>query len=240
MADIQFHGLGDQAAPSDWTVPQSLTFTLKAARAVFDGTAAAGAFLPAMVIESDGGLPVGTYVAGTAVAAGASADASFAPFLKGATSSAPSSGIQFDTDNVGDWFQLETTTDNPSNIPIGIELHAGGLAGGMLLHTDTQPLQVTGGGDLVHGGLELLCNGNHLTIIMDSPSASPLVIDTMQRQEIIIGASNSQSGNVNICGDPVFVANSLGFFQSGGVGQQPHPTTLADVINVLQAFGLTA
>lgn len=87
MADTQFHALPTKAAPNDWVLPASLEMTLKAARALFDGTGAGGAFLPALEIISDSGTPVGTYVAGTAVSAGSSADVSFAPFLKGATAS---------------------------------------------------------------------------------------------------------------------------------------------------------
>jgi Concanavalin A-like lectin/glucanases superfamily len=87
MADTQFHGLETADAPNDWTLPGSLEMTLKAARAVFDGSAATSSFLPALEIISDSGLPVGTYVADTAVEAGSSADASFAPFLRRATAS---------------------------------------------------------------------------------------------------------------------------------------------------------
>ena len=90
MPDTQFHGLGSGAAPQDWTLPDSLTMTLKAARAVYDGSAAVGSFLPALEIISDAGLPVGIYVSQTSVAAGDSADVSFAPFLRSPT--APSTG----------------------------------------------------------------------------------------------------------------------------------------------------
>lgn len=112
MGDTQYHGLGTTNAPQTFDVPGNLTFTLKAARAVFDGTSAPGAFLPALTIVSDAGLPVGTYVSTTAVAAGASADVSFGPFSERSGASS-GGGIQYDVDNVGTWLDVETTGFEP-------------------------------------------------------------------------------------------------------------------------------
>lgn len=71
---------GQSAAPYAYPVPASLLFNLLAVRAVFDGTSASGPFLPAVQLVSDAGV-VMAQVEGQAVAAGGSADVTFAPFL---------------------------------------------------------------------------------------------------------------------------------------------------------------
>lgn len=243
MADTQFHGLETAAAPNDWVIPGSLELILKAARAVFDGTAAVGAFLPALEIISDSGSPVGTYVATSAVAAGDAADVSFAPFLRPAATSSGGSGIQYDVDNTGDWLLVETTSWRPATFPrAGIDLHSESF-GGIILRTDQDAINIiTGGATFPGGALNLLSNGNGLTIIIDSPSASPLIIDTVQGQLIDIGGSESQSGNINIGNDPATVGNFVGFFNAGGATQQTLPAapTGAQIRAVLVAFGLVA
>lgn len=82
MADVQYRPLGTEAAPADWTLPSSIAFTLKAARASFDGSGAASAWLPALEVISDAGDRVGLYPTPTSVAAGASADVSFFPWSR--------------------------------------------------------------------------------------------------------------------------------------------------------------
>ena len=82
MADrtLQILPGGQSSAPFTYTVPASSEFDLLAVRAVFDGTGAAGAFLPAIQIFSDAGVLMAQTFA-SSVAAGTSADATFAPFL---------------------------------------------------------------------------------------------------------------------------------------------------------------
>src|SRR5438552_14211630 len=82
MADVQYQPLGTRAAPNDWVLPSSAAFTLKAARASFDGSAAASAWLPALEILSSAGTRVGLYPTPTSVAAGGSADVSFFPWSR--------------------------------------------------------------------------------------------------------------------------------------------------------------
>lgn len=82
MADVQYRPVGTHAAPNDWTLPSSVDFTLKCARASFDGTGAAAAWLPALEVLSDAGNRVGLYITPTSVAAGASADVSFFPWSR--------------------------------------------------------------------------------------------------------------------------------------------------------------
>jgi hypothetical protein len=111
MADrtVPIGNLGESDAPLTYTVPPSFSFTLMGVRASFDGGGAAGAFLPCVQLVSDSGQIMAQTI-GSAVAAGGSADVTFAPFLKG-TTTASGDGITFDTDpQSGDWLFTETTT----------------------------------------------------------------------------------------------------------------------------------
>lgn len=77
MADRQFSVGGVAAAPAAWVIPEALEIVAKTAYASFDGSAAAGAFLPCLRIISDSGHVVAEAVASTEVVAGASADVSW-------------------------------------------------------------------------------------------------------------------------------------------------------------------
>lgn len=89
MADVQLTQLATAAAPLVYTVPQGVEIRVKAVRAEYDGTAAAGAFLPQVHIVSDAGLTVARASdQGVSVAAGGTADASFFPGVKHAAAAA--------------------------------------------------------------------------------------------------------------------------------------------------------
>ena len=85
MADTQIRGLGESPAPLTYTVPGAQEIVLKSLFASFDGTAAASAWFPCVRVRAPGGGIVGEYITQASVAAGSSADVSFAPFLRGAT-----------------------------------------------------------------------------------------------------------------------------------------------------------
>lgn len=85
MPDLQIPAPGVKAAPLIYTVPGSVEMIVKAAFATFNGAGAGGAFLPCLRVLSPAGLVVGEYVTDSSVAAGSSAEVSFAPFLRGAT-----------------------------------------------------------------------------------------------------------------------------------------------------------
>jgi hypothetical protein len=70
-----------------YDVPSAQVLELICATASFDGSAIAAAWFPALVVESDSGHVVSKTVTGASVAAGGSADVTFAPFL-----SAPGGG----------------------------------------------------------------------------------------------------------------------------------------------------
>lgn len=88
MADSQIRGLGESSAPLSYTVPGAQEIVLKSLFASFDGTAAAAAWYPCVRITAPGGGVVGEYITQAAVAAGSSADVSFAPFLRGLSTGA--------------------------------------------------------------------------------------------------------------------------------------------------------
>lgn len=88
MADSQFNPLGSVAAPADWTLPPSLNLQLKNVYASFDGTSAAGSFVPCLQIVSDSGHTVGSYPCASTVAAGGSADVTWFPRVAGSSAQA--------------------------------------------------------------------------------------------------------------------------------------------------------
>jgi hypothetical protein len=68
-------------APAVYTVPSSTSVEPLAAFARYDGTAAGSAFLPALTFYSTAGLILARVFPDTQVAAGGTADVTFAPFL---------------------------------------------------------------------------------------------------------------------------------------------------------------
>jgi len=77
--DRQVLVTGTAPAPATFRIPGNGQLRPKAVFASFDGTGAAGTFLPALKIISDAGEVVGVYPTDTAVAAGASASVSWFP-----------------------------------------------------------------------------------------------------------------------------------------------------------------
>jgi len=95
----QYLPLGTVNAPAQWTIPSGLELAAQAVFASFDGTGAAGAYIPTLEIVSDGGGTVLEIPQDASVAAGSSVVASCAPFLKGTPASTPSgaSGLAWAT-----------------------------------------------------------------------------------------------------------------------------------------------
>lgn len=83
MPDVPIVNRATAAAPKDYTLPQSQEILIKAVRAEFDGTGAAGPFLPALQLVSNNGDVMFTAVLTSAsVAAGGSASVSWFPLKK--------------------------------------------------------------------------------------------------------------------------------------------------------------
>ena len=71
------------AAPADFDVPNAVDWSVQIVSATYDGTGAAGAFLPAVQIVAPGGAVAFTFAdPSVSVAAGGSAEVTFGPFLK--------------------------------------------------------------------------------------------------------------------------------------------------------------
>ena len=92
-----------------YTVPGADTIEPLAASVSYDGTGAAGAFMPCLSIYSQDGHLISRTFPAASVAQGSSSEVSFIPFVPPASGSAGGGGIQFDVDNVGDWLAVETT-----------------------------------------------------------------------------------------------------------------------------------
>lgn len=91
--DVQLAALATESAPLDYVVPSSAVVRLKSVHALFDGSGAAGAWLPAIELISDSGHTIALASdQGVSVAAGGSADVSWFPGVKHAQTATPSSG----------------------------------------------------------------------------------------------------------------------------------------------------
>lgn len=84
QTSAQFAPLGTVNAPADWNIPTNIVLSPSIVFAHFDGTAAAGSFVPTLQILSDSGHVVAEIPQDVTVAAGSSCEATWAPFLKSA------------------------------------------------------------------------------------------------------------------------------------------------------------
>jgi hypothetical protein len=134
MADISILDTSVRAAPKGYVIHGAQEIVLKGVSASFDGTGAAGSYVPAVQVIDPSGFTVGTYVLGQTLAAGASADVAWFPGVKPA---AATTGTPLETTNTGG-----TVTVNPTTellIGAGITLTNPGGAG-------TAELVAAGGG----------------------------------------------------------------------------------------------
>ena len=83
MADLQILATGVSAAPADVVIADSAEIQPKSVRATFDGSGATSPFLPTLVLVSDAGHEAWRVPTAVPVAAGDSAEVSWAPFLDG-------------------------------------------------------------------------------------------------------------------------------------------------------------
>lgn len=80
------------SAPADWNIPSNIVLSPSIVFAHFDGSAAAGSFVPTLQILSDSGHVVAEIPQDVTVAAGSSCEATWAPFLETDTAASSSSG----------------------------------------------------------------------------------------------------------------------------------------------------
>jgi hypothetical protein len=94
MADVQIVRSARSAVPASYVLPDAADFTLKAVQASFDGSGAAGAYLPCVTILSDSGHVVARAVdQAVSVAAGGNAEVSWFPWLKHRAAAPTPSGL---------------------------------------------------------------------------------------------------------------------------------------------------
>src|SRR5438034_1127140 len=83
MPDVQIFSGKKVAAPSTYELPGSAEFILKCVRALFDGSGAAGTYLPTVELLSDSGQVIAKAAdQNVSVAAGADADVSWFPRVR--------------------------------------------------------------------------------------------------------------------------------------------------------------
>jgi len=87
MPDAQIHPIGTTAAPAAYTIPTGAELLLKGVYAKFNGSGAAGSFVPLLRIKSDAGSVAFEIPADNTIAAGGSADATWFPHLAAAAPS---------------------------------------------------------------------------------------------------------------------------------------------------------
>lgn len=241
--DVQIADTSSGDAPHDYTVPSSADFILKAAYGVFDGTLASGNFLPTLEIVSDSGHTIARSV-GQQVTAGGSAEVSWFPFAPPASSGGGGGITEIEstdgsitvTDPTGPTVDL-TGAGGGGGIQFGVTNSGSFLD--VETNTGTIVLQDFSGGTsefTASGSLEFIA-GNNVSIFAGSGkniAASPqLTVTGALLAEYKVGLSTLKVLETTSAGD-------LGFFGKTPVAQQPTPITLADVIAVLQAYGLTA
>lgn len=115
MTDVSILDPPVKAAPKAYTIRGAQEVVVKGVTASFDGTSAAGPFVPAVQIIDPAGIVIGTYVLGQTLAAGASADVSWFP---GVGISTPSTVISHSTfAPAGNKVQVTSTDpDNPTDV----------------------------------------------------------------------------------------------------------------------------
>lgn len=222
--DVQIIAVNAQPTPLDYVVAGAQEIVPKAVYASFDGSGAGGDFLPVLQIISDSGHIVASCPAAK-VAAGASADVTWFPRVAGNTQVA-GDGIKFDTLNVGDWLDIETTGAGPSGFAIRIA-------------TEHSPI-----GDIhIDSGHDVLIDAQSF-IDLRTPSNIDLL--SQAAGSIITIEQDGGGGEIRLVGDGANVTaltvalgtDHLGFFGTPPVAQPATPVTLGDVIAALQTLGL--
>lgn len=240
MPDIAILAAPPVAAPEQYAVPGAQDLILKSARAAFDGTGAAGSYVPTLRILTSNGQPVAECPCGTTLAAGASADVSWFP-RGGVSAGAGGSGIQFNTDNEGGWLDVTANAKDANGAGIDLEDASGGYT---RIQNGSQRLDLSRSGNiaLLLGNTATL-EGNPIANLQTLGSAANLVVQTIAGLGVVSMQAKAVNGSVTLqdtAGGALFRVNTplLGFHNVAPVARAAHPVTLADVITLLTNLGL--
>jgi hypothetical protein len=107
VADISILDPAVHAAPKAYLIKGSQELVLKSVTASYDGSGAAGSFVPAVQVVDPSGFVTGTFPLGATLAAGASADISWFP-LRGAPCPTPTPVTPLGT--IFAWYDFADTT----------------------------------------------------------------------------------------------------------------------------------
>lgn len=123
MPTTPIAGSGSSSAPVEITNTYQVGITPLSISAVFDGSGAAGDFIPCVSFYTQNNRLIGRYKGGSTVTAGDTSQQTFAPFL-GRTDA---DGIRFDVDNVGRWLSVEAQGRLPNPRTILITADVGSI-----------------------------------------------------------------------------------------------------------------
>jgi hypothetical protein len=80
VTDVSILDSAVHAAPKGYTIKGAQEVVLKSVTASYDGSGAAGSFVPAVQLVDPSGAVAGTYTFGGSLSVGATADVSWFPF----------------------------------------------------------------------------------------------------------------------------------------------------------------
>lgn len=264
MADVTLAAQAVEDAPLAYPIPGAAELLLKLLTADYDGTGAGGPFVPCVQITLADGTVAGTFVLGQVVAAGSSVDVSWFPNGGVNDTLGLHWGVNVDVAELG----LELDSASPNGFLANLTAVAGNGWTINVSGDDNQGLNENVSGTANAGineavtgddsaGLSRSVTGANVTGIRDRISGTSnegylLDVDgdgggpiTLQ----IDGASNLGMKLRALAGsdghgfgliEQTTTTDPLAFLAGTPAPQQPTPVTLADVIAILQTFGLAA
>lgn len=151
QTSAQFAPLGTVSAPADWNIPSNIVLSPSVVFAHFDGSAAAGSFVPTLQILSDSGHVVAEIPQDVTVAAGSSCEATWAPFLKTAAAAGgvlpgPSPVLGFDAYAIYEAGASGNFVPPPAAKVLQVVLVGAGGGGGSGMHSNSAGTAASGGG----------------------------------------------------------------------------------------------
>lgn len=166
--DVTILAAGSEAAPLSYEVPNTQEIVPLTVNATFDGTSATTAFAPTVEIVSDSGIVIARVPTTSSVAAGGSAEVTFAPFLGRAAASGGLSTSDTSLTLLGETFSTNVAGNQASGASGGAlyttifpyVFPAGTTFTGMFQYQGNNATSGTGTGNVSFG----LCNTSGLVL----------------------------------------------------------------------------